>query len=80
MRASTRPTAARYLALGDSYTVGEGVAANETWPVRLVARLREGGADIADPEIIAKTGWRGDDLYFAIDRAVLGARTGWSRC
>jgi lysophospholipase L1-like esterase len=71
MKATTRPTAVRYLALGDSYTVGEGVAPNETWPVRLVARLREGGADIADPEVIARTGWRGDDLHFALDRASL---------
>ena len=74
--ASTRPTAVRYLALGDSYTIGEGVAPDETWPVRLVARLREGGADIADPEVIASTGWRGDDLHFALDRANLQSTYG----
>ena len=34
---------ATYLALGDSYTIGEGVAKQERWPEQLVARLRERG-------------------------------------
>ena len=58
---------ARYLALGDSYTIGEGVAAEERWPEQLVARLRERKIDIADPQIIAKTGWTTDELNGAID-------------
>jgi len=47
----------RYLALGDSYTIGESVGEAERWPVQLVAALRGQGVNIADPEIIAKTGW-----------------------
>jgi lysophospholipase L1-like esterase len=56
----------RYLALGDSYTIGESVADDQRWPVQLAARLREAGLDVADPEIIARTGWRTDDLERAI--------------
>ena len=55
------------LALGDSYTIGEGVAAVERWPNQLVAGLRKRGVDIAEPRIIAKTGWTTDELSAAID-------------
>ena len=54
-----------YLALGDSYTIGESVAERERWPVQLASRLRKGGLDVADPAIIARTGWRTDELYEA---------------
>ena len=59
----------RFLALGDSYTIGEGVAEAERWPVRLAALLRERGVPVADPEIIARTGWTTDELSAAIDDA-----------
>jgi lysophospholipase L1-like esterase len=61
----------RFLALGDSYTIGESVAEDQRWPVQLAKRLREAGFDVADPEIIAQTGWRTDDL----DRAISTANT-----
>ncbi len=57
----------RYLALGDSYTIGEGVAARDRWPVQLAAALRAGGLPVAEPEIIATTGWTTDELRAAID-------------
>lgn len=57
---------ARYLALGDSYTNGEGVAAADRWPARLALRLRERGFPVADPEIIARTGWTCDELAAGI--------------
>jgi lysophospholipase L1-like esterase len=60
--------AARLLALGDSYTIGQAVAEDARWPMQLVARLREQGITITDPEIIAKTGWTTDDLARAIDQ------------
>jgi lysophospholipase L1-like esterase len=66
---ASRAGALRYLALGDSYTIGEGVAPAERWPVQLAARLRDAGLDVAHPEIIARTGWRTDDLDAAITRA-----------
>ena len=59
----------RFLALGDSYTIGEGVADGERWPERLGAMLRERGIGIDDPRIIAKTGWTTDELDAAIDDA-----------
>jgi lysophospholipase L1-like esterase len=58
-----------YLALGDSYTIGEGVEAADRWPMQLAARLREAGIAIADPRIIARTGWTTDELSAAIDAA-----------
>jgi len=59
----------KYLALGDSYTIGEGVNESERWPVLLVKALREQGIDIEDPRIIAKTGWTTDELKAAIEAA-----------
>ena len=59
----------RYLALGDSYTKGEDVPAAERWPVQLAAKLRAAGLDVGDPEIIAETGWRTDDLDAGITQA-----------
>lgn len=52
-----------FLALGDSYTIGEGVNARDSWPHQLVSRLSEAGVvDLGSPKIIAKTGWRTDEL------------------
>jgi lysophospholipase L1-like esterase len=59
----------RYLALGDSYTIGEGVAPEERWPAQLVGLLRARGLDVADPEIVATTGWTTDELDAGIDAA-----------
>ncbi|GJM41247.1 MAG: lysophospholipase [Ardenticatenaceae bacterium] len=59
----------RYLALGDSYTIGASVAVSERWPVQLVAALREQGISVADPEIIATTGWTTADLAEGIVEA-----------
>ncbi|MEL7341386.1 MAG: SGNH/GDSL hydrolase family protein [Bacteroidota bacterium] len=56
-----------YLALGDSYTIGEDVGVLERWPVQLAARLREDSVLVDDPDIIARTGWTTDELIAAID-------------
>lgn len=58
-----------YLALGDSYTIGEGVEAHERWPVQLAAALSARGVPVADPRIIATTGWTTDELSAAMDAA-----------
>ncbi|HEV2620937.1 MAG TPA: SGNH/GDSL hydrolase family protein [Frateuria sp.] len=58
-----------YLALGDSYTIGEAVPAAGRWPAQLVARLREGGVAVDDPQIVAVTGWTTDELSSAMDAA-----------
>lgn len=56
----------RYLALGDSYTIGEGVDPADRWPYRLTARLRAQGIDVGEPEIIATTGWTTGELATAL--------------
>jgi lysophospholipase L1-like esterase len=61
--------AIRILCLGDSYTIGESVSVAERWPVQLAARLRARGMEVADPVIIAQTGWTTDELDAAIDQA-----------
>jgi undecaprenyl-diphosphatase len=53
-----------YLALGDSYTIGESVAAEERFPNQLARVL-----GYSEPLIIAKTGWTTDELNAAIDAA-----------
>ncbi|MDZ3824046.1 MAG: GDSL-type esterase/lipase family protein [Pseudoxanthomonas sp.] len=54
------------LALGDSYTIGEGVEAVATWPFRLAQRLA-----MPRPDVVARTGWSADELLAALDDAPL---------
>jgi len=63
------PATMNYLALGDSYTIGEGVAEAGRWPVQLASALRAEGIALAEPRIIATTGWTTDELSAAIDAA-----------
>jgi lysophospholipase L1-like esterase len=58
-----------FLALGDSYTIGEGVDSSLRWPVQLARRLRDAGIPVTDPVIIAQTGWTTDELEAGIDAA-----------
>jgi len=58
-----------YLALGDSYTIGESIPIYESYPYQTVQLLREKGVQITAPEIIAKTGWTTDELSAAINRS-----------
>ena len=58
-----------YLALGDSYTIGEAVAEEGRWPVQLARALRAEGIPLADPHILAQTGWTTDEFDAAIDDA-----------
>ena len=51
-----------YLALGDSYTIGEGVLIQHSFPYQVVQILRKKGYSFAAPEVIAKTGWTTDEL------------------
>ena len=58
-----------YLALGDSYTIGENAEPAGRWPMQVAAALRAEGIVIDDPRIIATTGWTTDELSAAIDAA-----------
>lgn len=60
-----------YLALGDSYTIGEKVVAEENFPSQTVRLLRKEGRKMAKPRIIAKTGWTTGELQAALDKARL---------
>ncbi|HEX3868096.1 MAG TPA: GDSL-type esterase/lipase family protein, partial [Gemmatimonadaceae bacterium] len=64
-----RAAEVRILSLGDSYTIGESVAAGDRWPARLAAALRARGARVSEPAIVARTGWTTDELSAGIDAA-----------
>jgi lysophospholipase L1-like esterase len=57
------------LSLGDSYTIGEGVSPEESWPFLLKARLAEKKIVVGDIRVIAKTGWTTGELIEAIEEA-----------
>jgi len=59
----------RFLALGDSYTIGEAVPETSRWPIQLATLLRVHGVEVADPEIVAVTGWTTDELADGIAAA-----------
>jgi len=61
-----------FLALGDSYSIGEGVAERDRWPTQLAMSIRRDGEQISDPRYIAATGWTTDELWAAIDAAEAG--------
>jgi len=64
-----KDSSVKYLALGDSYTIGESVKENERFPIQLAERLNNEGYNVAPPKIIAKTGWTTDELKAGIDAA-----------
>ncbi|MCZ8071828.1 MAG: SGNH/GDSL hydrolase family protein [Cytophagales bacterium] len=61
----------KYLALGDSYTIGESVSEAERWPNQLRDSLNKKGYAIGKPTVIATTGWRTDNLKNAMNIAQL---------
>lgn len=65
-----------YLALGDSYTIGEGLKASNRYPNQLVQKLRKSSSDDwQKPKIIAKTGWTVDELAEGINQAAIEGQT-----
>jgi lysophospholipase L1-like esterase len=60
-----------YLALGDSYTIGQSVEENQRFPVQLVNKLNEAGLNVGKPTIVARTGWTTDELAQGIETANL---------
>lgn len=60
-------TPIRYLALGDSYTIGQSVEYKERWPRQLFDSLKSKGYETDTIDFIAQTGWRTDDLQRAIN-------------
>ena len=63
-----------YLALGDSYTIGEGVNASDRYPMQLVQEWNKAAKKpFASPLIIAKTGWTVDELEAGIQATTIAA-------
>ena len=56
----------RILALGDSFTIGTGVAEDQGWPAQLAVALRKAGVQVKEPNIFAQNGWTTGDLLAAI--------------
>lgn len=52
-----------YLALGDSYTIGQSVSIEERFPNQVVSLLKQDSVIVDTPEIIARTGWTTFDLF-----------------
>ncbi|QKJ31642.1 SGNH/GDSL hydrolase family protein [Mucilaginibacter mali] len=67
---ATTPKAISYLALGDSYTIGQSVEQKDSFPYQLSTRL-----NIQSPSIIAQTGWTADNLIAAIDGSSVKSNT-----
>jgi lysophospholipase L1-like esterase len=61
-----------YLALGDSYTIGEAVDSTHRWPVQLADSLRRiHHLRVDEPQIVATTGWTTNELQHGIEQADL---------
>jgi lysophospholipase L1-like esterase len=63
--------AVTYLALGDSYTIGESVPAAESFPYQLSTALNKANFKAADPVMIARTGWTTDELIREINERAI---------
>ena len=66
-----------YLALGDSYTIGEGLPLHEGFPYQLVQLIRQNGQHTHAPEIIAQTGWTTQELATHLIHTQLEASYDW---
>jgi lysophospholipase L1-like esterase len=64
-----------YLALGDSYTIGEGVDEKDRYPNQAIALLKTNGLTFDKPTIVAKTGWTTDELMQGISDAGISGNT-----
>ena len=64
----SKPTNIRYLALGDSYTIGQSVEKDKKWPVQLKDTLLKENFDFETLKVIAKTGWTTTNLLSALEK------------
>lgn len=64
-----------FLALGDSYTIGELVEQDLSWPYQLTTKLNQDQVELTTPHVIAVTGWRTDELLKAIEKENIKANT-----
>lgn len=71
MTESKQQTPLKFLALGDSYTIGEKVPEEDRWPEVLTDKLVNAGISMEKPQIVATTGWTTDELKNGIEEATL---------
>ena len=71
MHASAQQKTMTYLALGDSYTIGESVPVYENFPYQLVQKMRQKNKSVHAPELVARTGWTSGELMAGIARTKL---------
>ncbi|MDQ7948853.1 MAG: SGNH/GDSL hydrolase family protein [Pedobacter sp.] len=74
MDTNTHPSSYTYLALGDSYTIGEAVAEADSFPFQLVALLGRSKLQFARPKVIATTGWTTSELAAGIKAATVATK------
>lgn len=72
LKAFMQTSSYKYLALGDSYTIGEKVEEKDNFPNQTVQILNESKKGFEDPTIIAKTGWTTDELQEKLAQVKLG--------
>ncbi len=65
-----------YIALGDSYTIGEGVTVEDRYPVQLQNQLKDNNIHLEEVNIIAQTGWTTGQLLHAIESSTLSEQYG----
>ena len=74
MACQSKPSSPKtYLALGDSYTIGESIQNSLRWPNQLVGALNQNGKEFEAATIVAQTGWTTDELAAAMDTVQLTA-------
>lgn len=71
MKRPLQKKAYTYLALGDSYTIGEKVPSEENFPNQAISILRKKGFDFSTPRFVARTGWTTDELQAGINKSNL---------
>jgi lysophospholipase L1-like esterase len=77
MNTSAQKKQVSYLALGDSYTIGEGLPLEENFPNQLAKMIRAKGIEVTGPDIVAKTGWTTFELKDGIAAAKLKEQYDW---
>ncbi|HEY0177933.1 MAG TPA: SGNH/GDSL hydrolase family protein, partial [Pedobacter sp.] len=74
VKIKTHPGELSYLALGDSYTIGEAVAQDQSFPYQFAAMMNKQGYTVTEPKIVAKTGWTTGELILGINQAAISSK------